>query len=157
MKSRDFLFSAMGIIVGLLIAWGLCVTCNMPIDCCSSSEPDPDPAYTDTSAGGRISTNDALSAMSDYESGYLSDAQKEITGVKGGSISMDTLAALLRTCDREHRTIRFRYGLSGEVGSASNPPKIFLMLSSGKLYESSNEKPVFINTGTAFCPTQCSD
>lgn len=148
---KDFLKVLMGVLIGLMISYGLCVNCMMPIDCCSTETVDDSP---NPDGGDSVDYQNVSTYCTNFKTQFLKPEQSQVLGCEGGKISIVSLAKVIASASRTDEYIYFR------IGYEPNSPtpldgKVFTMFSAGSMLSATSNYPVYRNSGQSFCPTSC--
>ena len=161
-----------GILVGFLAVYSLCVTDNMPIDCCTGVVIEPTDSMP-TEQGVKIDATQSITLMNNFELNYLKPAlhtERLVAGCYGGRISTQALINILTDTRQTGEFVNFRFGYeTGTLTVPSTEPtpavtladgKVFLILSKSPLGPGAVTSPedLIIRTGTnyeSFCPLMC--
>jgi len=156
MKNFFLVFS--GVLIGLLLAYGLCESCLLTIDCCN-----PPPPYIidieDPDGGDTIEYKNVATFRNNYKTQFLDSTQTNVYGCMGGRISIANMVKLISGARTGNEYINFRIGYDSTTtvlpnGNTFNS-KIFTMFSLGNMQTQTSNYPVYMNTGQSYCPTQC--
>lgn len=156
MKNFGLVF--LGVIIGLLISYGLCVNCMLPFDCCSN-DPGPFIEVPTPNGGDTVEYKNVSMYCNNYKTQFLDSAQSTVYGCEGGKISIAAINNIIRGATHGEQYIFFRRGYDSTTtvthDGSTFPSKVFTMFSLGNMTTATSSYPVYMNSGASYCPTQC--